>query len=318
MSDRTEQETHDHVVPTLNHVVGQAGAVSVLRTAIDAYFYERTKVGDRQAFPHTLITGPAGCGKTLLSELVARETCSKLHTELAQNLRTPEHVHGSLMMLEPGDVLFYDEIHELPATAAVTLYRALEENILLLGKHHVVKLPPFCLIGATTHEFMLATSARQRFRIHLRVTHYSSDEMTQLVRQRAKRLGWIVDEQAVVAIGSRSRGVPRLAVRLLESAKRVASSEATDEITAAHVERMCEIEQIDSLGLDATEQKYLRILREAEGPVRLNVIATHLGVPRRSVETLEEDFIRLGLTTKSDKGRMLTPKGIEHLSESPA
>jgi len=316
MSESMEHEAQGHIVPTLNHVVGQAGAVSVLRTAIDAYFYERTKVGDKQAFPHTLITGPAGCGKTLLSELVARETCSKLHTELAQNLRTPEHVHGSLMMLEPGDVLFYDEIHELPKNCAVTLYRALEENKLFLGKHHVIKLPPFCLIGATTHEFMLPTSQIQRFRIHIRVTHYSPEEMTHLVRQRAKRLGWVVDEQAVAAIGTRSRGVPRLAVRLLESAKRVASSEATDEITAAHVERMCEIEQIDSLGLDATEQKYLRILREDNSPVRLNVIATHLGVPRRSVETLEEDFIRLGLITKSDKGRLLTPKGIEHLAQS--
>ena len=83
----------------------------------------------------------------------------------------------------------------------------------------------------TTHEFMLAKSAQQRFRIHLRVKHYSDDEMVQLVRQRAKRLGWSVDEQAVAAIGFRSRGVPRLAVRLLEAAKRVASSEATEEIT---------------------------------------------------------------------------------------
>jgi Holliday junction DNA helicase RuvB len=138
--------------------------------------------------------------------------------------------------------------------------------------------------------------------------------MVQLVRQRARRLGWSIEEAAVAEIGLRSRGVPRLAVRLLESAKRVASSEASEAITTANVERMCEIEQIDTLGLDPTEQQYLRLLREENGPVRLNVLATHLGVPRRSVEVLEEDFIRLGLITKSDKGRMLTPKGIEHLA----
>jgi Holliday junction DNA helicase RuvB len=239
-----------------------------------------------------------------------------LHSELAQNLRTPEHVHGSLMMLEAGDVLFYDEIHQLPQTAAVTLYRALEEGKLFLGKHHVVNLPPFCLVGATTHEFLLTKSCRDRFRIHLRVSHYTDDEMVQLVRQRARRLGWGIDDGAVAAIGSRSRGVPRLAVRLLESAKRVASADANEEITTAHVERMCEIEQIDSKGLDPTEQHYLHLLREENAPIRLNVLATHLGVPRRSVEVLEEDFIRLGLVTKSDKGRMLTPSGIEHLAAS--
>ncbi len=314
MNEQEDFDVQDCIIPSLNQVVGQSRAVAVLRTAIDAYFYERSKMGDQQAFPHTLITGPAGCGKTLLSELVARECCCNLHSELAQNLRSPEHIHGSLMMLEPGDVLFYDEIHELPQTCAVTLYRALQDRELLLGKHHVVKLPPFCLIGATTHEFLLTKSCRDRFRIHLRVSHYTNEEMVQLVRQRAKRLGWSIEEAAVAEIGLRSRGVPRLAVRLLESAKRVASSEASEAITATNVERMCEIEQIDTLGLDPTEQQYLHLLREENGPVRLNVLATHLGVPRRSVEVLEEDFIRLGLITKSDKGRMLTPKGIEHLA----
>lgn len=306
----------NQIVPTLDHVIGQTRAVSVLRTAIDAYFYERSKVGDKQAFPHTLITGPAGCGKTLLSELVARECCCTLHSELAQNVKSPEHVHASLMMLEPGDILFYDEIHELAPTAAVTLYRALEEGKLFLGRHHVFKLPPFCLIGATTHEFLLTKSCRDRFRINLRVSHYSDEEMIQLVRQRAKRLGWMLDDDAVAAIGSRSRGVPRLAIRMLESAKRVTSSESAEQITSANVERMCEIEGIDGLGLDPTEQHYLHILQDENGPVRLNVIATHLGLPRKTVEVLEEDFIRLGLITKSDKGRMLTPKGIEHLAES--
>ncbi len=302
------------IVPTLSHVIGQARAVAVLRTAIDAYFHDRTKATEELAFPHLLLTGPAGVGKTLLSETVAKECCCSLHTELAQNIKTPEHVHGSLMMLEPGDILFYDEIHELPPTAQVTLYRALEERKLFLGKKHVVTLPPFCLMGATTEESLLSRSCRERFRIQIRLTHYTDDEIFQLIRQRGKRLGWTIEDDAVRQLASRSRGTPRLAIRLTESAKRQASAEGIDLLTATHVEQMCKTEQIDSLGLDAIEQRYLQILREGEGPVRLNVIATQMGLPRQSIEMFESDFIRLGLISKSEKGRMLTAKGFEHLA----
>ena len=309
-----EPDFENHVVPTLNHVIGQARAVAVLRTAIDAYFHDRSqaKATDEQAFPHLLMTGPAGSGKTLLSEVVAREVCCNLYTELAQNIRTPEHVHGSLMMLEQGDILFLDEIHELKSAAQVALYRALEERKLFLGKKVAVRLPPFCLIGATTDEHLLTRSMRERFRIQLRLTHYADDEMFQLIRQRAKRLGWTIRDEAVRQLASKSRGVPRLGVRLLESTRRTASAEGTDLITEAHVERMCQTEQIDSLGLDAIEQRYLQLLRDEQGPMRLNLIATHLGLPRRSIEMFEADFIRLGLITKSEKGRTLTAKGIDH------
>lgn len=157
---------------------------------------------------------------------------------------------------------------------------------------------------------------RDRFRILLRLDHYSDDEMTQLVRQRARRLGWTLDDEAALAIASRSRGVPRLACRLLDSTRRCALATDSDTITEAHVEQMCRLEDVDPLGFDAIEQRYLQLLREGQGPVRLNVLATHLGLPRQSIEMFEADFIRLGLITKSDKGRMLTAKGVEHLALS--
>jgi len=105
-----QPDFENKIVPTLNHVVGQTRAVNVLRTALDAFFNERLGGGDVKAFPHTLMCGPAGVGKTLLSEILADELCCNLHTELAQNLRTPQHVHGLLMMLEPGDCLLIDEL----------------------------------------------------------------------------------------------------------------------------------------------------------------------------------------------------------------
>lgn len=305
----------ESIVSSLNHVIGQKRAVTVLRTALDAYFNDRGKLGSEHTFPHLLICGPGGTGKTLLSELIARELCTQVHVELAQNISNIGQMQGLLMMLEPEHILLIDEIHELSETVQVSLYRALEERKLFLGGNKKpITLPPFTLIGATTDEYLLTTSMRDRFKILLRLTHYSDEEMTLLIAQRAKRIGWEIDPDSVAELASRSRGVPRLAVRFLDSAKRVASSKGLDSIEPEHVSEMLSIEGFDSLGFDPVEQRYLSLLKEHRGAVRLNVLATNLGLPKQTVEMFERDFIRLGLITKGDKGRALTPKGIEHLA----
>ena len=224
-------------------------------------------------------------------------------------------MQGLLMMLEHGHVLMIDEIHELAVSMQICLYRALEERMLFLGGNRKpVKLPAFTLIGATTDEYLLTQSMRDRFKILLRLTHYSDDEMKFLLQQRARQLRWEIDDQSVAELAKRSRGVPRLAIRLLESAKRVTSSKACDVITPQHVTEMLEIEGIDALGFDPVEQKYLQLLKQHQGPVRLNMLSTFLGLPRQTIEMFERDFIRLGLITKCDKGRSLTPAGIENLN----
>lgn len=302
------------IIASLSHVVGQQRAVTVLRTALDAYWHDRSKNGGEGAFPHLLMCGPGGTGKTLLTELIAKELCTECHIELAQNIGGIGQMQGLLMMLEPEHILLIDEIHELSETVQVSLYRAIEERKLFLGGNRKpVNLPPFTLIGATTDEYLLTTSMRDRFKILLRLEHYSNDEMLLLISQRAVRLGWQIDLKSMGELANRSRGVPRLAVRLLDSAKRVASSKGCDVIEQAHVEEMLSIEGVDALGFDPVEQRYLRLLKEHQGPIRLNVIATHLGLPKQTIEMFERDFIRLGLITKCDKGRSLTPLGIEHL-----
>lgn len=307
------------IVTSLNHVVGQRRAVTVLRTALDAYFNERARTGKVEAFPHLLMCGPGGTGKTLLTELVAKELCVECHVELAQNIGNIGQMQGLLMMLEAGHILLIDEIHELGESQQVCLYRAIEERKLFLGGNRkTINLPPFTLIGATTDEYLLTTSMRDRFKILLRLEHYSDDEMAMLISQRAKRLGWEIRSDSIEELAARCRGVPRLAVRMLDSAKRVSAADATDVITPHHIQYMLEIEGIDALGFDPVEQKYLNLLREHQGPVRLNVIATNLGLPRQTVEMFERDFIRLGLITKTDKGRALTAKGMEHLGVTHA
>ena len=307
------------IINSLAHVVGQQRAVTVLRTALDAYWHDRAKNGDKESFPHLLMCGPGGVGKTLLSELIAQELCTECHVELAQNIGNIGQMQGLLMMLEPEHILLIDELHELSETVQVSLYRAIEERKLFLaGKKKPIDLPPFTLIGATTDEYLLTTSMRDRFKILLRLTHYSDDEIGMLITQRAKRLGWAVDAQSVNELASRSRGVPRLAVRLLDSAKRFASSKWSEQIQPAHIDEMLMIEGFDALGFDPVEQRYLSLLKKNQGPMRLNVIATNLGLPKQTIDMFERDFIRLGLVAKCDKGRSLTPFGVEHLNSRKA
>src|ERR1019366_9686454 len=145
--------------------------------ALDAYDNDRAVAGNDVAFPHFLLVGPAGVGKSLLASVLAPELCTKFHEELAQNISSPGHLHGLLMLAEAGDVIFVDEIHELSSTCQVTLYRSLEERRLFLGRDRKsITLPPHTFVGATTDEWQLAKPLRDRFRVVLRLTHYSDQE----------------------------------------------------------------------------------------------------------------------------------------------
>lgn len=178
-------------------------------------------------------------------------------------------------------------------------------------------LPPFTCIAATTDEWALSKPLRDRFKIVFRMQHYTDDELGQIIAQRAKRLGWSISDEAVTEIAKRGRNTPRLAIRNLEATRRTSRSEDADVITEQHVQQMCETEGIDDRGLDVLERNYLELLRESQGPLRLNMIATRLSLPRRTIETvIESELIRLGLVTKNEAGRILTGEGAAHLAET--
>jgi Holliday junction DNA helicase RuvB len=301
---------------TINHVIGQQRAVAQLRIALDAFYNDRAATLAQSALPHLLLVGPAGLGKSLLAGIVARELAAGLHEELAQNILSPGHLQGLLMLCEAGDVCFLDEIHELPRVSQTVLYRCLEERRLFLGgDRKSISLPPFTFVGATTDEWALTKPLRDRFQIVLRLEHYDEEQIVQLIAQRTKRLGWAIEDAAIKGIAARGRGTPRLAIRLLEATRRQARAEAADTITLDHLEKMCLVEGVDTLGLDSLERRYLELVRDAQGPVRLNVIATRLALPKRTIEgVIESELIRLGLITKSEDGRMLTGAGAQHLA----
>jgi Holliday junction DNA helicase RuvB len=204
-------------------------------------------------------------------------------------------------------VILVDEAHEIEKPFQTALYLALDQRrVFLQGRSgrtpQSIPLSDFSLLLATTDEFKLLAPLRDRMKLTLRFEFYAVDNLVDLIPQRSRALRWAVDDKVFTPIAERSRGTPRLALRLLQACRRVCRSEGENAITPGHLERACELEQIDGLGLGPTDQQYLSIL--AEGASRLNVIASRLGLPGRTVADVTEPFlIRSGLVTKDDQSR---------------
>lgn len=305
----------------IDHVVGQKQAVDLLKVALAAYWNDRA-AGREPEFGHVLMTGGPGLGKTMLAQIIARELAGSFKESLGQTFGCGEDPNQTLLDLPPDAVLFLDEVHLCTPEVQTILFRAVEERKVFVPKSAfsrkftAVPLNRFTLILATTDEHKLLQPLRDRMKLTLRFDYYSVDELLQLTRQRANALKWQIESDAVLAaIAKRGKGTPRLAIRLLEGAHRLARSEGSDVISLEHVEQNCRLERVDATGLDATEQKYLSLLAAANGkPVRLNVISSVLGLPFRTIsEVTEKYLLRAGLIIRCDSGRALTEAGQQYL-----
>ena len=229
-----------------------------------------------------LLVGGPGLGKTQVAKVIAAELAVHCHEILSQSIKSAADLNAVLLAAKEKDVVFLDEAHELPKEQQTALYLALDQRKIVLAGGRTGRAPTsipiaqFTLLLATTDEYCLLQPLRDRMKLVLRFSYYTVEELTTLVRQRSQALRWKVDEVVFPLISHRSRGTPRLGLRLLQSARRVCRSEGNSTITEDHLERACQLEQIDGLGLGPTEQQYLRIL--AEGPTRLNVLASMLGL----------------------------------------
>jgi Holliday junction DNA helicase RuvB len=312
VSDNQAADINDLSPNSLTHLIGQKSVVEQVRVALEAAF------ADNRPFDHSLLVGPAGTGKTQTAKVIAAEMASDYHEVLGQALEAPADLNGLLLGAKDKDIVFIDEAALIPSEQQHALLIALDQRKIVLagGKTgrspHSIPLANFSLLMATTDEHRLITPLLDRMRLILRFQLYDESDLAEITRQRCRALNWPIDENVLPLIAQRSRGVPRLALRLVQSARRVARSEGESRITLDHLERACLMEEIDELGLGPTEQQYLRIV--AEGATRLNVIASRLGLPPRTVSQVTEAFLlRVGLLDKDDTGkRFLTPKGREH------
>lgn len=319
MNEPQRNEINDVQPSSLRHIVGQDGVKNVVSVAIDACQM------DARRFDHALMVGPPGLGKTAIAQILAAELAADYFEVLGQSIKHASDLNGVLLAATPGSVVFIDEAHELKPEFQTALYLALDKRKIVLsgggrssGAPQSLPLADFSLLLASTDEHRLLQPLRDRMRLLLRFTFYSVEELTTILLQRARALGWDIHEELLPQIAQRARGTPRIALRILQACRRVARSEGEFTITAAHLDRACALDQLDELGLGPTEQQYLAAL--ADGNTRLNVLASILGLPSRTVNTVLEPFlIRAGLIVKDDSGRrQLTGKGRGHLSDSRA
>jgi len=315
MSDQRPTDINEARPSSVNHLIGQPSVKDQILVALDSAQQDNKKLD------HALLVGPAGCGKTATAQICAAEMGTDFLEILGQSLKGVADLNALLLQATDRAVVFIDEAHELDKSLQTALYLALDQRrILLQGSRKgstpvAIPIQDFTLLLASTDEYQLLQPLRDRMRLTLRFQFYAPDDLEKIARMRAASLGWEVEPEVFRQAAGRSRGTPRLVLRLLQAAHRVARAGAFDVVTAAHLQRACTLEGIDRLGLGPTEQQYLGIL--LEGPTRLNMVASRLGLPTRTVAEVTESFlIRSGLVVKDEQGRrQLTAEGREHAGE---
>ena len=287
-----------------------------------AIFIEAAR-GRDEAMDHVLFYGPPGLGKTTLAQIVARELGVGFRATSGPVITRAGDLAALLTNLQPRDVLFIDEIHRLSPAVEEVLYPAMEDFQLdlIIGEGPAARsvridLPKFTLVGATTRLGLITTPLRERFGIPLRLNFYEPHELDLIVRRGARVVGLNLDDSGAMEIARRSRGTPRVAGRLLRRVRDFANVGKMKIVDQRAADETLKRLDVDDLGLDAMDRRYLRLIADhyGGGPVGVETLAAALSEQRDTIEDAIEPFlIQQGLLQRSPRGRMLTITGYRHL-----
>ena len=302
---------------TLQEFVGQKRVANQLDLLLSAA-RNRNSPAD-----HVLLSGPPGLGKTTLAMIIASEMSAPIRITSGPAIQHAGDLASILSSLVEGEILFLDEIHRMSRPAEELLYLAMEDFRVdvIVGKGAgataiPLELPHFTLVGATTRAGLLPSPLRDRFGFTAQLDFYEDAELSVIVKRSAALMGIEISEAAIQELGSRSRGTPRVANRLLRRVRDYAQVHSNGKVDIKEAKAALELYEVDAIGLDRLDLAVLETLvkRFNGGPVGISTLAMAIGEEAETIESLAEPFlVRMGFISRTPRGRIATPAGFEHL-----